>query len=106
LGVAFGIRSGCAPDRFLVGLAVLGLLSEGAADQPLLCLIDDAQWLDQAPAQPLALVVRRLDAESVVVMFGTRDGGAAGDLAGLRECSLQSACSTCGWLVWNCSNRV
>jgi hypothetical protein len=77
-----------------------------AADQPLRLLIDDAQWLDQASAQARPLVVRRLDAESVVVMFGTRDGGAADDLAGLRECSLQSACSTCGWLVWNCSNPV
>src|SRR6266550_8062157 len=83
LGVAFGLRSGSAPDRFLVGLAVLGLLSEVAAEQPLLCLIDDAQWLDQASVQALAFVARRLDAESVAVIFGTRDPGPVGDLAGL-----------------------
>jgi DNA-binding CsgD family transcriptional regulator len=83
LGVAFGLRSGAAPDRFLVGLAVLGLLSEVAAEQPLLCLIDDVQWLDQASVQALAFVARRLDTESVAVIFGTRHPGPAGDLAGL-----------------------
>ncbi len=85
LGVAFGLRSGSAPDRFLMGLAVLGLLSDVAADQPLLCLIDDGQWLDQTSAQVLAFVARRLDAESVAVLFGTRDPGPGGDLAGLPE---------------------
>jgi len=85
LGVAFGLRSGSVPDRFLVGLAVLGLLSDVAADQPLLCLIDDAQWLDQTSAQVLAFVARRLDAESVAVLFGTRDRGPGGELAGLPE---------------------
>jgi hypothetical protein len=75
LGVAFGLRAGDPPDRFLVGLAVLGLLSEMAASRPLLCLIDDAQWLDQTSAQALAFVARRLDSESVAMLFGTRDPG-------------------------------
>jgi DNA-binding CsgD family transcriptional regulator len=89
LGVAFGLRSGTAPDRFLVGLAVLVLLGEVAAEQPLLCLVDDAQWLDQASAQALAFVARRLDAESVAVVFGTRSSGAWRELAGVRELALE-----------------
>ena len=88
LGVAFGLRAGSAPDRFLVGLAVLGLLSEVAADRPLLCLADDAQWLDQASAQALAFAARRLDAESVALVFGTRDHATEGDLAGLPGLAL------------------
>ena len=89
LGVAFGLWSGSPPDRFHVGLAVLGLLSDVAADQPLLCLIDDAQWLDQASAQALAFAARRLDAESVAMLFGTRDPAAGGDLAGLPGLALE-----------------
>jgi DNA-binding CsgD family transcriptional regulator len=89
LGVAFGLCSGTAPDRFLVGLAVLGLLADVAADQPLLCLVDDAQWLDQASAQVLAFVTRRLDAESVAVLFGTRDPAVRGGIAGLPELELE-----------------
>jgi DNA-binding CsgD family transcriptional regulator len=92
LGVAFGLQSGSAPDRFLVGLAVLGLLSEVAAEQPLLCLIDDAQWLDQTSAQVLAFVARRLDAESVAVLFGTRDPGVVPGVARLPELALEGLC--------------
>ena len=84
LRTAFGVGAGRAPDHFLVGLAVLGLLSEMAADRPLVCLVDDAQWLDRASAQVLAFVARRLGAESVAVVFATRVVP-AGELAGLPE---------------------
>ncbi|HJY03365.1 MAG TPA: AAA family ATPase [Streptosporangiaceae bacterium] len=80
---AFGLSAGPVPDRFLVGLGVLSLLAEVAAKQPLVCLVDDAQWLDRASAQVLAFVARRLDAESVGLVFGTRIPG--GDLVGLPE---------------------
>ena len=73
LGVAFGLRAGDAPDRFLVGLAVLSLLSEAAARRPLVCVVDDAQWLDRASAQALVFVARRLLAESVALVLVTRD---------------------------------
>src|SRR5690242_2018814 len=75
LGVAFGLRAGTVPDRFLVGLAALSLLSEVAEQQPLLCVIDDAQWLDRASAQALAFVARRLLAEPVALVFATREPG-------------------------------
>src|SRR4029077_4685860 len=60
LGVVFGLRAGEPPDRFLGGLAVLSLLADAAQKQPLLCVIDDAQWLDRASAQALGVVARRL----------------------------------------------
>jgi DNA-binding CsgD family transcriptional regulator len=83
LQTACGISAGPAPDRFLVGLAVLGLLSEVAAERPLLCVVDDAQWLDRASAQTLGLVARRLAAEPVGLVFAADDPGA--ELAGLPE---------------------
>jgi DNA-binding CsgD family transcriptional regulator len=83
LRIVFGLIAGSAPDRFLVGLAALTLLSEVAADSPLLCVVDDAQWLDQASAQGLTFVARRLRAESVVLLFVTRDANTG--FAGLPE---------------------
>jgi hypothetical protein len=82
LNTAFGRREGGPPDRFLIGLAVLSLLSDIADEQPLLCLVDDAQWLDQASAHTLAFVARRLLAESVALVFATR---AVGEDAPLRQ---------------------
>ena len=88
LEVAFGLRSGSTPDRFLVSLAVLSLLSDVAAEQPLLCLVDDAQWLDRTSAQVLTFVARRLDAESVALIFGTRDPDVVPGIAGLPALAL------------------
>ena len=83
LGVAFGLETGAAPDRFLVGLAALSLLSAAAEQQPLLCVVDDAQWLDRASALVLAFVARRLLAEPVAVVFAAREPGE--ELRGLPE---------------------
>ena len=83
LGTVFGLSAGRAPDRFLVGLAVLSLLSEAAEERPLLCVVDDAQWLDRESAQGLAFVARRLVAESVAMIFATRD--TSGEVIGLPE---------------------
>ncbi|OCB50155.1 LuxR family transcriptional regulator [Mycobacterium vulneris] len=92
LSVAFGRGVGPAPDRFLVGLAVLSLLAAAADDKPLLCVIDDAQWLDQVSVQTLGFVARRLLAEPVVLVFGVRDnhdGAAADFLPGLPELAVR-----------------
>src|SRR4051794_23279173 len=73
LGTALGVHAGPAPDRFLVGLAVLSLLAETAEQRPLVCVIDDAQWLDSASAQAFKFVARRLRTESVALVFAVRD---------------------------------
>ncbi|HEX3979479.1 MAG TPA: AAA family ATPase [Solirubrobacteraceae bacterium] len=87
LAKTFGLSVGAAPDRFFVGLAVLGLLSEAAEARPLLCVIDDAQWLDRASAQALAFVARRMLAEPVVILVATREPRDL--LAGLPELVLE-----------------
>ena len=83
LRTAFGLAAGPPPDRFLVALAALSLLSEVAGERPLICLIDDEQWLDQASAQALGFVARRLAADPVGLVFAAREPGA--ELAGLPE---------------------
>jgi DNA-binding CsgD family transcriptional regulator len=83
LGVAFGLNAGSAPDRFLVGLAALTLLSEVAEQQPVVCVVDDAQWLDRASAQALGFAARRLLAEPVALIFAAREPGE--ELWGLPE---------------------
>ncbi len=75
LEIVFGLRAGAAPDRFLVALAVLSLLSEVSEERPLLCVVDDAQWLDQSSALTLAFVARRLLAEPVGLVFAAREPG-------------------------------
>ena len=85
LATAFGLATGAPPDPFLVGLAVLGLLSDAAGVRPVLCLIDDAQWLDHVSRQILAFVARRLERERVAVLYATRNAAQQDDLAGLPE---------------------
>ena len=87
LRTTFGLAEGPAPDRLLVGLGLLSLLSEAAGERPLLCLIDDAQWLDQASAQMLSFVARRLLAEPIVLLFATRTP--SDEIAGLPELALE-----------------
>src|SRR3954447_3688677 len=72
LAITFGLTAAAVPDRFLIALAALGLLSEAAQERPLLCVVDDAQWLDRASAQALTFVGRRLLADSVGLVFATR----------------------------------
>jgi hypothetical protein len=94
LRTAFGISAGPPPDRFLVGLAVLSLLSEVAGERPLICVIDDEQWLDRASAQALGFAARRLAADPVGVVIAARDpseelagvpAGDGGPLTGAAE---------------------
>jgi DNA-binding CsgD family transcriptional regulator len=85
---AFGLTKGTAPDRFMIGLALLSLLSEVAEQAPLLCVVDDAQWLDDASAHALAFAARRLLAEPICMLFGTREPMV--DLRGLTEVMIGS----------------
>ena len=87
LRIAFGISAGPPPDRFVVGSAALSLLSEVAGERPLLCVIDDEQWLDHASAQALGFVARRLAVEPVGLVFAARVPGA--ELAGLPELAVE-----------------
>jgi DNA-binding CsgD family transcriptional regulator/tetratricopeptide (TPR) repeat protein len=88
LSAAVGLTAGAAPDRFLVGLAVLSLLSEAAEDRPLLGVVEDAHWLDQASAQVLAFVARRLHGVPVALLLAVRDPRATGEFAGLPDLEL------------------
>ena len=102
--VAFGLRSGPAPGRFEVGLAMLGLLAEVAEQRPLVCVVDDAQWLDQASARTLAFVARRLMAESVALVFAVRDPADEQTFAGLPELIVvglndEDARGVLGWAI-------
>jgi len=85
LGIAVGLSAGPQPDRFRVGLATLALLSSVAEAKPLLCIIDDAQWLDRSSAQVLAFVVRRLTAQPIAFLLAERESHRLGELDGLPE---------------------
>jgi DNA-binding CsgD family transcriptional regulator/tetratricopeptide (TPR) repeat protein len=87
--VAFALRRGPPPDRFLVGVAVLGLLAKLAEERPLICVVDDAQWLDRASAQTLAFVARRLLGESVALVVGIREPTDDPTFTGLPELMLR-----------------
>ncbi|MER7251220.1 AAA family ATPase [Kribbella sp. NPDC000426] len=89
LGTAFGLRAGSRPDRSLIGLATLTLMSERASEEPLVCLVDDAQWLDHASAHALTFVARRLAAEAVVLVLAGRTSSEHQSWAGLPELTLR-----------------
>jgi DNA-binding CsgD family transcriptional regulator len=90
LDVAFGLSTGAAPNEFLVGLAVLGLLAEVAEEQPLLCVVDDAHWLDSASARALAFVGHRPLTEKIALVFATRELGE--ELRGLPDLEVRGLC--------------
>ena len=119
LRIAFGLSAGPPPDRFLVGLAVLSLLSEVAGEQPLICLIDDEQWLDHASAQALGFVARRLAADPVGPARPAWTHGTRRCSPGIwrepaicwrspapprpsRRWCIHRARSTCCWRAWRC----
>ncbi len=85
---AFGVSAGVPPDPFFVGLGVLGLLSAAAAARPLLCVVDNVQWLDQASARALGVAARRLQADADAVLLAGRQAGELAGAAGLAEVRL------------------
>ena len=85
LASTFGLRDGDRPDRFLAGLAVLSLLSVAAEKRPLICVVDDVQWLDEASARALAFVARHLAAGPVAIILAVRPCDLEHQLAGLAE---------------------
>jgi DNA-binding CsgD family transcriptional regulator len=89
LGTAFGLSAGAQPNRFVLGLAVLTLLAEVAEDEPLVCLVDDAQWLDRMSTLILTFVARRLLAERIALVFAVREPSPDADLAGLPELTIR-----------------
>lgn len=89
LSVAFGLRTGAKPDRFYVGLAALSMLSEIAENEPVVCVVEDAQWLDQESAQALAFVARRVDSEAIALVFSLRELDQRQELAGLPALHLE-----------------
>ena len=86
---ALGLEASGGSDRFLVSLAVLSLLAEAAERQPLLCLVDDAQWLDEASVDALVFAARRLEAEGIVMLFAVRDSRVAVSRRGFAELRLE-----------------
>ena len=89
LRVALGLAGGPPPDRLVVGLAVLSVFAEVARDKPLVVLVDDAQWLDEATCQVLGLVARRMGAESVLLVLGVRESGEEHMFRGVQDLTLQ-----------------
>jgi DNA-binding CsgD family transcriptional regulator/transcriptional regulator with XRE-family HTH domain len=94
LETAFGLTAGVPPDPFFVGLGVLSLLSGAASDRPLLCVVDDVQWLDRASARALGFVARRLEADAVALLFAGREQAELTDVAGLTELRLEGLSDT------------
>ena len=103
LSVAFGLTSGDSPDRFMVALAVLSLMAETSEQRPLLCVVDDAQWLDQASAQVLGFVGRRLLAEPIALVFAAR---ATVEPRELPRRITWRVCPNSGWAGWMKSRLV
>ncbi len=93
LSTAFSLRDGATPDRFSVGLAVLSLLSEVAGERPLVCVVDDAHWLDRGSAQALAFVARHLAAKPAAIVFAVRESGDEQDLTGLAKLAIRGLLS-------------